>query len=477
MRAPYLFRRGARVYLRVRIPNRLRATVTGREIVRALATSDLQLARRRGGQAVAGIQAGFGIMDHVHRDGSLEPGTRRDLLDRIIARAMTDPEGLIAQERALDGIVDPALLRRCIQELAENFHATVAAREAERDRANQLAQNAEGARAAAERKAAQADHKAESLRVTMAQLVSSGVAEIGDLADGHDQSVAALKDAFLAAKGLKPKTEKSYRKAFSRFEAVVGTTPISEITKNQVVRFVEDLEATRSDKRNRDPLDPATSQKYLSHIKTFFDEAKAKNRVRTNPAEGVGVTRKASRPDEERSPFTPTELQAILDTPLYRGCHSLARIHRPGQVRCRDGRFWYGLLMLFTTATGLVADLAKAHTAGRLEDKLRQYAKPRLPIVDELGYLPFDTESAHLFFQLVSRRYERGSMIVTSNRSIGDWGSIFSDAVVATAILDRILHHSHVIAIRGESYRLREKRRAGLLQQAGPATAAADAAQ
>jgi DNA replication protein DnaC len=133
-----------------------------------------------------------------------------------------------------------------------------------------------------------------------------------------------------------------------------------------------------------------------------------------------------------------------------------------------------GYAVLFTTATGLVADLAKAHTAGRLEDKLRQYAKPRLLIVDELGYLPFDTESAHLFFQLVSRRYGRGSMIVTSNRSVGDWGSIFSDAVVATAILDRILHHSHVIAIRGESYRLREKRRAGLLQQAGPASEPAE---
>ena len=88
-------------------------------------------------------------------------------------------------------------------------------------------------------------------------------------------------------------------------------------------------------------------------------------------------------------------------------------------------------------------------------------------IVDELGYLPFETDAAHLFFQLVSRRYERGSILITSNRAIGEWGTVFGDAVVATAILDRLLHHSHVITIRGDSYRLREKRRSGLLKATG----------
>ena len=76
--------------------------------------------------------------------------------------------------------------------------------------------------------------------------------------------------------------------------------------------------------------------------------------------------------------------------------------------------------------------------------------------LDELGYLPFEPAAAHLFFQLVSRRYERGSMLITSNRSIGEWGTVFGDAVVATAILDRLLHHSHVVTIRGDSYRRRE---------------------
>ena len=77
---------------------------------------------------------------------------------------------------------------------------------------------------------------------------------------------------------------------------------------------------------------------------------------------------------------------------------------------------------------------------------------------------PFEPNAAHLFFQLVSRRYEGGSMLITSNRAVGEWGTVFGDPIVATAILDRLLHHSHVITIRGDSYRLREKRRSGLFK-------------
>lgn len=102
-----------------------------------------------------------------------------------------------------------------------------------------------------------------------------------------------------------------------------------------------------------------------------------------------------------------------------------------------------GYGVLFTPATTLVAQLAKAHAEGRSVERLKHYAKPKLLIIDELGYLPFEPDAAHLFFQLVSRRYERGAMLVTSNRAVGEWGSVFGDAVVATAILDRLLHHSH----------------------------------
>ncbi|MBM4369585.1 MAG: IS21-like element helper ATPase IstB [Deltaproteobacteria bacterium] len=125
-----------------------------------------------------------------------------------------------------------------------------------------------------------------------------------------------------------------------------------------------------------------------------------------------------------------------------------------------------GYSVLFTQATHLVASLARAHAEGRIEERLSFFSKPKLLIVDELGYLPFERNAAHLFFQLVTRRYERGSVLLTSNRSVSEWGTVFDDAVVATAILDRLLHHSHVITIRGDSYRLRAKRKAGLMRPA-----------
>jgi DNA replication protein DnaC len=117
------------------------------------------------------------------------------------------------------------------------------------------------------------------------------------------------------------------------------------------------------------------------------------------------------------------------------------------------------------SGVSLVAVLAKAQGEGRLEERLTQYAKPKLLIVDELGYLPLEKNAAHLFFQLVSRRYGRGAILLTTNRSVEEWGEVFGDAVLATAILDRLLHHSHVITIHGESYRLREKRRSGLMKK------------
>lgn len=130
-----------------------------------------------------------------------------------------------------------------------------------------------------------------------------------------------------------------------------------------------------------------------------------------------------------------------------------------------------GYTVLFTTATTLIAQLVKAQTEGRLDERLLHFTKPKLLIIDELGYLPVEPDAAHVLFQLVSRRYERGSILLTSNRAVSEWGDVFGDPVVATAILDRLLHHSHVLTIRGESYRLREKRRAGLLGTTAAAAA------
>ena len=123
-----------------------------------------------------------------------------------------------------------------------------------------------------------------------------------------------------------------------------------------------------------------------------------------------------------------------------------------------------GVRTLFVTATTLIATLGKALAEGRLEERLKLLSQPQLLIVDEIGYLPIDRQGASLFFQLVSRRYERGSIIITSNQSLGAWGEVFGDPVVASAILDRLLHHSITVNIKGESYRLREKLKAGLLK-------------
>ena len=103
----------------------------------------------------------------------------------------------------------------------------------------------------------------------------------------------------------------------------------------------------------------------------------------------------------------------------------------------------------------LVAHLQAAHLEGSWSAKMRTYTGPSVLVIDELGYLPMDATSAHWIFQVVSRRYERGSIVLTSNRGFGDWGAVFADGVVATAILDRLLHHATVVNIRGQSYRMR----------------------
>lgn len=103
----------------------------------------------------------------------------------------------------------------------------------------------------------------------------------------------------------------------------------------------------------------------------------------------------------------------------------------------------------------LIDGLSKAEREGRLAEKIRFHARASLLIVDEIGYLPITTGGANLFFQLVNARYEKGAMILTSNRGFAEWGEVFGDPVVATALLDRLLHHAVVVQIEGASYRLR----------------------
>jgi DNA replication protein DnaC len=106
----------------------------------------------------------------------------------------------------------------------------------------------------------------------------------------------------------------------------------------------------------------------------------------------------------------------------------------------------------------LIEQLKKAHYENRLPDRLKILGKYRLLVIDEIGYLPMDIQGANLFFQLIARRYEKASTILTSNKTFSQWNEVFADVTIASAILDRVLHHCTVINIKGESYRLKERK-------------------
>jgi len=139
-----------------------------------------------------------------------------------------------------------------------------------------------------------------------------------------------------------------------------------------------------------------------------------------------------------------------------------------GVEAVRAGRSVY-----FAPLADIIDSLARADREGRLRERIRYLCRAHLLIIDEIGYLSVGAGAGNLFFQLVNARYERGAMILTSNRGFAEWGEVFGDAVVATALLDRLLHHAVVVQIEGSSYRLREH--ADLLAQARPSTPVAHA--
>jgi len=116
----------------------------------------------------------------------------------------------------------------------------------------------------------------------------------------------------------------------------------------------------------------------------------------------------------------------------------------------------HGKRIYFSTLSDLVLSLVEAERLGKLRDKLSFLRQPSLLIVDEIGYLPVTSGGTNLFFQLVNARYEKASTVLTSNKSFKNWGEIFGDPVAATAMLDRLLHHCHIVNIKGNSYRLRQ---------------------
>jgi DNA replication protein DnaC len=127
-----------------------------------------------------------------------------------------------------------------------------------------------------------------------------------------------------------------------------------------------------------------------------------------------------------------------------------------------------GFSASFTTAHDLTSTLGRSAREGKLEARMKTYLRPRVLVIDEVGYLPLDEIGANLLFQLISARYEKGSILLTSNKSYGQWGSIFGETTIAAALLDRLLHHSTPLNIRGDSYRLKDRKRSGLLTGVAP---------
>lgn len=121
-----------------------------------------------------------------------------------------------------------------------------------------------------------------------------------------------------------------------------------------------------------------------------------------------------------------------------------------------------GMTVYYTSLSQLIADLKKASAQNRLERRWRIYTRPDILIIDEVGYMQLDRDSAELFFRVVCSRYEKGSIILTSNKYFSDWGELLNDTVIATAVLDRLLHHAHIINIRGETYRLKDRLKTGV---------------
>ena len=112
----------------------------------------------------------------------------------------------------------------------------------------------------------------------------------------------------------------------------------------------------------------------------------------------------------------------------------------------------------YISCHNLIAHLNKAHFENRLQERLKNFARYKVLIIDEIGYLPMDIQGANLFFQLITKRYEKSSTILTSNKAFSAWNEVFSDITIASAILDRVLHHCQVVNIKGESYRLKERK-------------------
>src|SRR5499427_8879017 len=252
--------------------------------------------------------------------------------------------------------------------------------------------------------------------------------------------------------------------------AVVHGRVIEQLTRLRLRYVAERLDAVLNDAARAEPT-------YLDFLDTVLrQEVDAKQRTRVTMGLKIAHFPTVKTLDEFDFKFEPSVDQRLVrelatgrflaqtEDVLIFGAPGVGKTHLA--IALGRAVVEAGHSVLFTSATALRAALSKAETDGELSERLMFYTKPKLLIIDELGYLPFERRSAHLFFQLVARRYEKGSLLVTTNQAVTQWGTVFGDEVLAAAILDRLLHHSHTLMIQGDSFRLKQKKKAGLIGRA-----------
>ena len=140
---------------------------------------------------------------------------------------------------------------------------------------------------------------------------------------------------------------------------------------------------------------------------------------------------------------------------LFVGPSGVGKTHLATSIGITAAKKRYSVY--FISCHDLITQLNKAHYENKLESRIKHFCRYELLIIDEIGYLPVDKQGANLFFQLIAKRYEKHSTIITTNQTFNKWGEVFNDSIIANAILDRLLHHSTVINIKGTSYRIKDK--------------------
>lgn len=242
----------------------------------------------------------------------------------------------------------------------------------------------------------------------------------------------------------------SYERLTQNLEAL-KLTKISEILDN----FLE--------RANKEKLSLTESLDHLINEERCFKDEKSL-RMRTNVA-GFPYRKTFEQFNFEYQPSidmkTINELRTMRfvengENVIFLGPPGVGKTHLSIALGMDSVRNKYGCYHI--NCHELITALNKAQFENNLATKLKTYAKYKVLIIDEVGYLPFDKQGANLFFQLISKRYEKFTTIITSNKSFSEWGDIFGDNVIASAVLDRLLHHCTVINIKGESYRLKDRK-------------------